>query len=328
MKKYDVVSICNALVDILVSAKEEDIATLELTKGMMHLVDEKRQAQVLSFFAGAETTTELGGSALNAIRTIASLGLKTSFSGMVGEDSYGSLIKERMKDLGIEAKLATGKDATGTCLILVTPDGERTMNTNLGASRLYDESLVAKEVLESAEIFHFCGYQWDTPEQIKTIEKACAIAKNAGVKISFDVADPFVIGRHKDVFLDLIANQADIVFANREEARMLFDCDPEGAAAKIAETGAIAVVKKGGEGCVVAQGGEQHQIAPVKTEVVDTTAAGDMFAAGFLYGLSRGKSLPVCGNLGALLASDVISRTGASVSQKALLEAKGVFERG
>lgn len=326
MTQYDVVSICNALVDVLVTAEDSDLSQLELTKGMMHLVDEDRQAKVLSHFSGKGTTTELGGSAMNAIRTIASLGLKTSFAGMIGEDSYGRLIKERMESLGIDSHLASCEQATGTCLVLVTPDGERTMNTNLGASCLYDESLVPEDAIKAARIFHFCGYQWDAPPQIRAIEKACDIAKEAGSLISFDVADPFVIGRHKEAFLEVIKNKSDIVFSNKEEARMLFDCPPDEAAQKIAAFGAIGVVKKGSEGAVVSRGHDLVQIAPVNTDVVDTTAAGDMFAAGFLYGLAKGKELSVCGKLGASLASDVISRVGASVSEKGLQTARSILE--
>ena len=325
MSQYDVVSICNALVDILVEAEDKDIDALGLTKGVMHLVDQSRQDEVLEHFHGKSTTKELGGSSLNAIRTIASLGLKTSFAGMIGDDAYGRLITERMTELNIQQGLKTSSDSTGTCLILVTPDGERTMNTNLGASRLFDDSLLPSEAIKNSKIFHFCGYQWDTDGQIAAIEAACKLAKAQGVKISFDVADPFVIGRHKEAFLGVISEFADIVFANKEEAKMLFDKDPEGAARQIAESSAIAVVKKGGEGAIIVDGETLIEIDPVKTNVVDTTAAGDMFAAGFLYGLAGGKSLKTCGSLGAVLASDVISRTGATVSEKALEEAKKMF---
>ncbi len=320
-KKYDVVSICNALVDILIKVEDHDIEALGLTKGIMHLVDEKRQGEVLHRFSDHETTTELGGSSLNAIRTLASLGCRTSFAGMVGQDRFGTLIADRMKILGIDAHLGSIIDATGTCLILITPDGERTMNTNLGASRLFSPSLVPEATIAESQVFHFCGYQWDTDGQIATIERAIDLAKDHGVKISFDVADPFVILRHRDTFLKLIKNHADIVFSNKEEARMLYGTGPEEAALAIAATGAVAVVKKGGEGAVVASGDQLIQIPPVPTKVIDTTAAGDMFAAGFLYGMVRRKSLAQCGQIATMVASDVISRVGATVSGRVLEEA-------
>lgn len=321
MSKYDVVSICNALVDILVPAQESDIEELGLTKGRMHLVDAHRQEEVLKRFSQVETTTELGGSSLNAIRTLAALGLKTSFAGMVGEDAFGNLIKSKMKDLGILPQLGISTEATGTCLILVTPDGERTMNTNLGASRLFDGQLVPEGAIKNAEIFHFCGYQWDTDGQIEAILKACKIAKQAGTRISFDVADPFVIERHKEPFLDVIQEFADVVFANKDEAHMMFGVGPEQAAEKMAAYGCIAVVKKGGEGAVIGERGRLTQIPPHQTTVVDTTAAGDMFAAGVLCGLAKGLPLQECGHMGSLLASDVISRVGAAVSKEALSKA-------
>lgn len=157
MSQYDVTSICNALVDILVDANDSDIETLGLTKGIMHLVDDTRQNEVLNHFEGAKPVTELGGSCLNAIRTLANLEAKTHFAGMVGQDKYGEMIKSRMEELRIEQSIDLSSTSTGTCLVLISPDGERTMNTNLGASRLFDKSLVPTEALKSSKVFHFCG---------------------------------------------------------------------------------------------------------------------------------------------------------------------------
>ena len=318
MKKYDVVGICNALVDILVPVEESDIKTLGLTKGVMHLVDSQRQALVLGHCEGRSHTIELGGSALNAIRTLAQLGKKTVFAGMVSDDSYGERILRRMEQLGIVAHLGRSHEGTGTCVILITPDGERTMNTHLGASRLYTEANVPHAEISAAKVMHFCGYQWDTDGQKTAIKDAIATAKKHQTLVSFDVADPFVVGRNRDEFLALINESADIVFANREEAKMLFGTSPEAAAESIAASGAIAAIKMGGEGAWVRRGAETFRIDPVPTDVVDTTAAGDMFAAGFLYGITSGKSLDVCGRMAATIASDVISRVGATVSNVAL----------
>ena len=318
MKSLDVVGVCNALVDILVEASEADIQQLGLKKGVMHLVDEERQRQVLAHLKHVPAKVELGGSALNAMRTLAQLGQKTAFAGMVGGDDYGRRIVSRMQELGITAKLGRSAEGTGTCVILITPDGERTMNTHLGASRLYGESEVPHDEIARSKILHFCGYQWDTDGQMQAIRKAVATAKAHETLISFDVADPFVVDRHRDAFLKVIDLDADIVFSNREEAKMLYQSTPEVAAAKIAKTGAIAVIKLGADGALVQRGDEVHRIAPVPTKVVDTTAAGDMFAAGFLYGIATGKSLQVAGKMAATIASDVISRVGASVSEDGL----------
>lgn len=319
MKTFDVVGICNALVDILISAEEEDIRGLALTKGVMHLVESERQLEILGHFQHKEYSTELGGSGMNAVRTLAQLGKKTAFAGMVKDDEFGSKIRQRMEELGIKDCLGNSKEHTGSCVILITPDGERTMNTHLGASRLYGEAQVPHAEIAAAKILHFCGYQWDTDGQKAAIAKAVNTAKQNETLVSFDVADPFVVDRNREVFLEVIERDADIVFSNREEARMLFaDTNPEEAAKRIAATGAIAVIKLGAEGALVCQGNTVHRIAPVSTKVIDTTAAGDMFAAGFLHGLTSGMPLDTCGHIAATLASDVISRVGAVVSDAAL----------
>lgn len=318
MNSYDVVAVCNALIDILVEASDTDLEELALRKGAMHLVDAEKQKQVLDYFRGKDQTIELGGSAMNAIRTLAELGQKTAFAGMVSDDEFGGRIRARMKDLNIRNALGESHEPTGTCLILVTPDGERTMNTCLGASRLYTEEQVPYAEIKNTKILHFTGYQWDTEGQMHAIRRAIETAVEAKACVSFDVADPFVVERHHASFLTLIETDANVVFANKEEARMLYDLDAEATAAKIASHGAIAVIKLGAEGALIQKGDTVHHIAPVSTKVIDTTAAGDMFAAGFLYGMAQNKPLDVCGKMAAILAADVISRLGATVSNHAL----------
>lgn len=318
MKKYDVVSICNALVDILVKVDEADIKRFELNKGVMHLVDEARQKVILDHFLDRDHTQELGGSAMNAIRTLAQLGAKTAFAGMVGKDAFGKQIQDRMSRIGIEAKLLETTEHTGTCAILITPDGERTMNTCLGASRMFDETLVPKKEIADAKVFHFSGYQWDTDGQMRAMRTAIAHAKANKTLVSFDVADPFVVKRHAEEFRAMIKEGADVVFANEAESKLLYDTTPEEAAKAIAATGAVAVIKLGSKGAMIASGTEVVRVGVEKTTVVDTTAAGDMFAAGFLYGFYRNKSLEACGKMASILAADVISRVGATVSDEAL----------
>jgi sugar/nucleoside kinase (ribokinase family) len=325
MTQYAVTSICNALMDILVEVTDDDIKKLGLTKGIMHLVDSKRQADVFKYLTGKKQTTELGGSSLNAIRTLANLGHKTYFAGMISDDGHGTAIKTRLDSLGIASNLGGHlEESTGTCLILITPDGERTMNTNLGASRLYNESLVPDKVIQQSRIFHFSGYQWDSEGQKKALYHALSTAKKSNTLVSFDMADPFVVGRNQPDFINLIRDHADIVFANKEEARLLQDDSPELVAQKIADLGAIAVIKLGADGALIQQGKTVYKVKPVATKVVDTTAAGDMFAAGFLHGILHEVPLPECGHLAALLASDVISRIGATVSKEAVACAKNL----
>jgi len=325
MKTYDITSVCNALMDVLIEITDHDIKQLGLTKGVMHLVDSARQRDVLEHFKGKPRVTELGGSAMNAIRTLARLGHKTVFAGMVNDDEFGNRIRERMNTLGIKSYLGGHtKESTGTCLILITPDGERTMNTNLGASRLYNSTHIPHDEIAKSHVFHFCGYQWDTGDQKAALTNSIKTAHNNNTIISFDLADPFVVDRNRQDFINLIHEEADIVFANKEEAKLLYNSSPEETARKIAATGSIAVVKLGAEGAIVVKGKEEFRIPPVPTKVVDTTAAGDMFAAGFLHGFLRGKDMETCGRVAATLASDVISRVGAIVSDDALTAARNI----
>lgn len=317
-KKYSVSSVCNALMDIIVDAEEKDIEHFGLTKGIMHLVTHEKQVELLEYLHGHEKAVELGGSSMNAIRTLAQLGKNTVFAGMVSEDNFGDKIRTRLGELKINYKLGVGEGGTGSCVILVTPDGERTMNTCLGASRMYGGDIIPHEEIADSEVFHFCGYQWDTAGQKEGIKAAMATAKKAGTKVSFDIADPFVVELNKDDFANIISKNADIVFANEKEAEILYGKSPEETAEIIAKDGAIAVIKLGAKGALIRSGNDVFKIEPVKTDVKDTTAAGDMFAAGFLHGFTSGKSLDECGHIAASLASDVISRYGATVSEDAI----------
>jgi sugar/nucleoside kinase (ribokinase family) len=323
MKTQDVVGVCNALVDILIEADDADLRLFNLNKGVMHLVEADQQNTLLEYFRAKPHQVELGGSAMNAIRTLASLGKRTVFAGMVSNDDFGERIKRRMAELGIKAHLGTSHEGTGSCVILITPDGERTMNTHLGSSRLYDASHIPHDDIKTAQVLHFCGYQWDTDGQKAGIKMAIDTAVQSETLISFDVADPFVVSRYRDDFVALIDEHADIVFSNKEEAKLLFGT-PDIAAERIAAAGAVAVIKLGADGALIRRGDDVYNIAPVSTRVVDTTAAGDMFAAGFLYGFTSGRTLDVCGKMAATIASDVISRVGAVVSEEGLKRLKNL----
>ena len=316
MKSYDVVSICNALVDLMYEVSDEDLLKYDLTKGNMHLIDQKGQEKLLNSIGNHAKAEELGGSAMNAMRALALLNKKVCFAGMIAQDEFGQKIKSRLNKLEINDRLSTSQDeATGTCMVLVTPDGERTMVTYLGASRLYTEEVIPVEELKQSKYFHFCGYQWDTEPQKKGILKAIDIAKAAGTKISFDLADPFVVTHNKSDFTDII-KKCDIVFANKEEAKILGDGSYEKMAEMVAANGSVAVVKLGAQGALIRTQDKTYQVDSVPTKVVDTTAAGDMFAGGMLYGLVNGLSLQESGKIAATLASDVISRYGATLSQE------------
>lgn len=322
MKKIDVLGIGNPLVDILISVDEKEVKELGLAKGIMHLVDAPRQKRVLDAFRERSWTTELGGSAMNAVRILAALNAKTAFSGMIGSDVFGEQIRNRMKEVGIVARLGESDETTGTCAILITPDGERTMNTCLGASSLFSESLLPLEDIKKSKYLHFCGYEWSTPNQTTAITRAISLAKENGVKVSFDLGDAFLVRANKEEFRRVVSEDADVVFANEEEAKMLYE-SVEAAGMEISSSGATAVIKLGRKGAMVYKDGKSTSVHPVKTSVIDTTAAGDMFAGGFLFGLVNDKPLAECGKMAAILASDVISRVGATVANEAITEVRG-----
>lgn len=315
-KKYHVSTVCNALVDIIFEATDKDLHTLDLNKGKMHLVDKKQQETVLQYFNTQNQTVELGGSALNLIKAMAQLKKNTFFSGVVSDDAFGEKIKHKLAKLKIQNKLANAPtEATGSCVILVTPDGERTFNTYLGASRLYTEDFIPHDDIAQSQVFHFTGYQWDTDQQKEAILKTITLAKKNKCILSFDLADPFVVKSNKTEFIDLIKKYADIVFANRDEAKLLYDLNPKETAAKINEHGTTAIIKLDKDGALIkASNQEVIKVPSIKTNVVDTTGAGDMFAAGFLYGMTSDYSLKECGHVATQLASDVISRYGAFLS--------------
>ena len=323
LKTIDVVGVCNALVDLLIHVKQKDLEKLKLSKGIMHLVSSTQQEEILKYFAQAPVMQEIGGSTLNLIRVLARLNQKTVFTGMVGRDVFGRSIKDRLHKLGIVGKVYDhDTQATGSCIVLVTPDGERTMNTHLGASQCYNATHLPAEEIKKSKFLHFCGYQWDGNEQRRCILEAIAVAKKYGTKVSFDLADPFVVRNHRDDFLSLIRKYADVVFANREEALILQPGEPlEKIAQAIANSGAIAVIKRGADGALIVDGRQgamtKINIPPHPIKVIDTTGAGDTFAAGFLYGLVNDKSLESCGKIAAILATDVISRMGVQWSDEA-----------
>ena len=315
---FDVSSVCNVLVDLLIEVSDEDLTTFDLEKGKMHLVNKEQQGKILDILKPHHSKIELGGSSLNTIKALAQLGCKVSFSGMIGEDEYGSVAHKAMENFGISTHLQKHpNEATGKSLILVTPDGERTMNTHLGASSLYEPSLTLQAQVQNTRCFHFSGYQWSCETQRAIAKESIRMAKKNSGLVSFDLADPFMVEAYKDEFLELLKNDVDIFFGNREESRLLFeDSSPEDFFQTYPDL--ISVLKLDSEGALIYHKGEKIKVSPVLTEVVDSTGAGDMFAAGFLCGLSQKLDLALCGRLASILASDVISHFGATLSEASL----------
>ncbi|HEY8573567.1 adenosine kinase [Phenylobacterium sp.] len=324
---YDVAAIGNAIVDVIAPATEEFLAFNHLTKGAMMLVDEDQSARIYARMqAGVEAS---GGSAANTIAGLASFGGKGAFLGKVADDQLGAVFTHDMKAIGAHfanAPLVGGK-ATAVSMINVTPDGQRTMCTFLGASTAFADEDVDKDVIESAKIVYLEGYLFDAPLARRAFAKAAALAHGSGRKIALTLSDSFVVERHREALLGFIEGQVDLLFANESEVCALFrTTDFDEAVSALRERVELAAVTRAAQGSVILSKGERLTVAAEPVEkVVDTTGAGDQYAAGFMFGLSRGRPLQQCGKLASLAAAEVISHYGPrpQVSLKELAESKG-----
>lgn len=311
--ELDVVGIGNALVDVLSHADDAMLDRQGLVKGTMQLVDEDR-ARVLYDAMGSGVEIS-GGSAANTMVGVASFGGRAQYVGKVRDDQLGEVFGHDLRATGVgyDIPRATSGPATGRCLILVTPDAQRTMSTFLGASVRLGPADVDRALLSRARILYLEGYLFDPPEAQAAFRAAAAIAHAAGRKVALTLSDPFCVDRHRPAFLDLVQNHVDILFANEAEIRALYQvADFDSALRHVRGHCEIAALTRSADGSVLVAGGKVHVVAahPVSA-VVDTTGAGDLYAAGVLYGMSRGLDLPTCGRLGSLAAAEVIGHVGA-----------------
>lgn len=309
----DVVGIGNAIVDVLAHVDDAFIRDNGLEKGVMTLIDE---AQAESIYAKMGTAMEMsGGSAANTIAGVAALGGKGGFIGRVRNDQLGEIFGHDIRSGGVAYKTtpATDGKSTARCFVFVTPDAERTMLTFLGASTEIDKSDIDPDLIASAKVTYMEGYLWDDPRAKAAISDAAAIAHKHGRKVSLTLSDPFCVERHRDTFLELISDQVDILFANEAEVMSLFQTDTfEEAAKRVSAFTGVAVLTRSAKGSVVVADGEQVSVPANPIEkVVDTTGAGDLYAAGFLYGYTQGKDWASCARIGGLCAAEIISHMGA-----------------
>jgi sugar/nucleoside kinase (ribokinase family) len=309
----DVVGIGNAIVDVLAQADDAFIAAEKLAKGTMTLIDEARAHALYGrMSAGVEAS---GGSAANTIAGIASLGGKAAYIGKVADDLLGKVFAHDLRATGVHYATAplSGGPATARCLILVTPDAQRTMNTFLGASVEFQPGDVDGDLVAAAQVTYLEGYLFDRPLAKEAFRQAGEIAHRAGRKVSLTLSDPFCVDRHRADFRELIRGHVDILFANEAEICSLYETkDFDAAAAAVRREAEIAVLTRSEKGAMVVTPKDRVAVpaAPV-ARVVDTTGAGDLFASGFLYGFTRGKDLAHCARLGALCAAEIISHFGA-----------------
>ncbi|CAG0926564.1 fructokinase [Planctomycetaceae bacterium] len=313
MKPLDVVAIGNALVDVLSHADDGFLAMYKIPKGSMSLIDATMAERLYSSMGPAVQIS--GGSAANSIAGIASLGGKAGFIGKVSTDQLGDIFRHDITSLGVEFDTKASREGkpTGRCLVFVTPDAQRTMQTFLGSAGDVGPDDIDPEFIKRAQITYLEGYLWDTPLAKKAYIKAAEIAHDAHRKTALTLSDKFCVERHRDTFLDLVHGHIDILFANEQEIISLYQTENfDQAVEAVRGKCEIAVLTRSEKGAVIVTPKDTVAVkaAPIK-KVVDTTGAGDLFAAGFLFGLTHGKSYAECGRIAAICAAEVISHVGA-----------------
>ncbi|MFC5386705.1 adenosine kinase [Aquamicrobium segne] len=313
MSKYDVLCIGNAIVDIIAQSDEGFLAENSIVKGAMNLIDAGR-AQALYERMGAAIEAS-GGSAGNTAAGIASFGGRVAFSGKVADDHLGSVYAHDIRALGVafDTKPLIGTPPTARCLIFVTPDGERSMNTYLGACVEFGPQDLEPEKLATSKLVYFEGYLWDPPRAKEAMREAAHLAHEAGREVAMTLSDSFCVDRYRDEFLDLMRSRTvDIILANDHEIKALYQTASFDAALEaLRKDCKLAAVTCSDKGSVIIQGDETVRVAALPVaQLVDTTGAGDLYAAGFLFGYTQGRTLDVCGRLGSLAASLVIQQVG------------------
>ena len=310
---YDVAGIGNAIVDVLTQSEDSFLEEHGLIKGAMTLVDETTAERLYGAMgSGIECS---GGSAANTVAGIASLGGRGAFVGKVRKDQLGQIFAHDIRALGVAFTTVPAKTgpSTARCMIMVTPDAQRTMQTYLGASVELGPEDVDAEIIAAAQVTYLEGYLWDRPAAKQAFILAATLAHEAGNKVALSLSDPFCVDRHREDFLDLLAGHVDILFANEQEILSLYQVDSfEEAVDQVRGHCEIAALTRSEKGSAVINGEKTHEVPaePVR-HVVDTTGAGDSYAAGFLYGLSYGFPPPACARIGGIAAAEIIGHFGA-----------------
>jgi len=313
--KYDVFGIGSALMDFLIEVEHNELLELNLKKGNFHLIDEEHSKRLLKKLENYKVRISPGGSSANTLYGVALLGGKVVFCGKIGKDRHGDIYEEKMRDGGVKPKLARSERITGHAITFITPDSERTFAVHLGAALHLEKSDVFFEDLKQSKILHIEGYQLEDENLRNVSLHAMQFAKKNNIKISMDLGDSGIVARNKEDIKKIIEEYADIVFANDDEAKALTGLEPLEALNEIARLTKIAIVKIGKEGSYIKQGDKIQKIPGYKAKCVDTTGAGDMFAAGVLYGISKGYDLKIAGHIGSYYAAKVVEQIGARLKR-------------
>jgi sugar/nucleoside kinase (ribokinase family) len=322
----DVLAIGNALVDVLAPASPDFLEAQNIPKGGMRLIGaDEAETLYAAMGPGREVS---GGSAANTVAGMAALGAKPAFVGRVAQDQLGDVFAHDIRAAGVSfTTTPSGNGApTGRCLIVVTPDGDRTMNTFLGAAQELTEADLDPASVEAAQILYLEGYLWDPPAPRAAMRKAIAVARAKGRKVALTLSDVFCVNNHRADWKELLAGHVDLMFGNEHEVCALYETKSlDAAMEELAKHACIAVVTRSAEGAVVLEGGRRHVVEGEKVaNVVDTTGAGDMFAGGFMAGMVAGRPLDVCARMGNMAAAEIITHYGArpEADLKALVKAR------
>ncbi len=309
---FDVVGIGNALVDVIAHAPDSFLDEHELTKGWMDLIDTDRAVELYAALGSAVEMS--GGSAANTMCGVASFGGRAAYIGKVAEDELGRVFGHDLLAVGVQFRPGEPDDETptGRCIIVVTPDAERTMNTFLGASSLLGVTDVDDAAIAAGKLLYMEGYLFDRDEAKAAFRHAAGVAHEAGGMVSLTLSDSFCVDRHRDDFASLVSDDVDLLFGNEAELIALYQTDTfDEAVAELRQHCQFAAITTGAKGSIVVTGDQLVNVPahPVR-KVVDTTGAGDLYASGFMHGVTTGRSLDECGRLGSIAASEVISHVG------------------
>jgi sugar/nucleoside kinase (ribokinase family) len=309
---YDILGIGNAIVDVVARAEDSFLSRHDMHKGAMILIDAAAADKIYAAMPPGQESS--GGSAANTCAVAAGLGSRVAYIGKVADDQLGGVFRHDINAVGVHFPTAplTGEAPTARCLILVTPDGQRTMNTFLGACVSLTEADVDPTLVAASAVTYLEGYLFDPPAAQAAFRKAANAAHNAGRRVALSLSDAFCVNRHRAAFLDLVANHVDILFANETEITALYERNSfEEAAEAARQDVALAALTRSEAGSVILHGSEKVTIKAEPTKMVDSTGAGDAYAAGFLAGLTSGKSLNLCGRMASIAAAEIISHYGA-----------------
>ncbi len=330
MKTYQVVGIGNAMVDVLWECPDEFLTENGVEKGIMQLTDRDRGVELYGKIGPAKEIS--GGSAANTIAGIAHLGGQTAYVGKVKDDQLGAIFSHDLRAQGADydTPLApkTHEAETGRCIVLVTPDGERSMNTYLGVTEFLGPEDIFEDQMAQADWIYLEGYRFDGPASVAAFDKAIAACTGAGGRVSLTLSDPFCVDRHRGAFRSLIQDHVDLLFCNRAEMLSMYETeDFDAALAQAASEVEIVACTDSGNGAHILSHGQRWHAPAMPVQIVDATGAGDLFAGGFLWGLTNGYNLETCGRMGCVGASEVISHIGArpEADLKVLFQTQGLL---